>query len=77
MTKYTQKQLKAMVNDGIAIDVSSADNEKRREIEKEEGFYRQIGYASGLYGCAGMLLQGNKTKRLYAVTSRTQAIYIF
>ena len=77
MTKYTQKQLKAMVKDGIAIDVSNADNEKRREIEKEEGFYRQIGYASGLYGCAGMLLQGNKTKQLYAVTGRTQAIYIF
>ena len=77
MTKYTQKQLKAMVNDGIAIDVSNADNAKREAIEKEEGYYRQIGYAAGLYGCAGMLLQGNKTKQLYAVTSRTQAIYIF
>ena len=77
MTKYTVKQLKDMINEGVAIDISHADNAKRTEIEKEEEYYRQIGYASGVYGCNGMLLQGHKTGKLYAIAGRTQAIYIF
>lgn len=77
MTKYTQKQLRAMVADGIAENITYADNEKRRELEKAEGWLRQIGYASGVYGCNGMLLQGRNSGTLYAITSRTNAIFIF
>lgn len=77
MKKYTQKELRNLVSLGVAEDISYADNKKRNEILKDEGFYTQIGYASGVYGCNGMLLQGNNTKKLYAITGRTQAIYIF
>ena len=77
MTKYTQKQLKELVKNGLAEDVTYADNNKRREIEEAEGYYTQVGYSSGVYGCNGMLLKGNKTGKLYAVTSRSTAIYIF
>lgn len=77
MVKYTQKQLRAMVNDGIAEDITRADDEKRGELEKAEGWLRQIGYASGVYGCNGMLLQGRNSGTLYAITSRTNAIFIF
>ena len=77
MTRYTNKQLKDLVKCGAAVDVSSANNETRCEIEAKEGYYNQIGYCSGVYGCSGMLLKGNKTGTLYAVTSRTQAVYIF
>ena len=77
MTKYTQKQLREMVKDGIAVDISHGTNETRNAIEAEEGYYNQVGYASGMYGCNGMLLQGHKTGKLYAITGRTQAIYIF
>lgn len=76
MTKYTQKQLKAMVNDGIATDVSYANYDTKHKIEKEEGWLTQIGYSSGVYGCSGMLLKSQSGK-LYAITGRTQAIYIF
>ena len=72
MEKYTQKQLRALVASGAAIDVTNAD--KRGAIPES---YRQIGYAAGIYGCSGMLLKGDKTGKLYAVTSRTTAIYIF
>ena len=72
MTKYTQKQLKDLVNRGVAIDVTYA---RDRDIIPE--YYNQIGYASGIYGCNGMLLQGIETGKLYAVTSRSSAIYIF
>ena len=71
MTRYTQKQLKDMVAKGIAINVTDAPS---REAIPE--YYRQIGYAQGIYGCNGMLLQG-ASGQLYAVISRTSAIYVF
>lgn len=61
-----------MVKSGIAIDVTNA--RKQGDIPEP---YRQVGYSAGVYGCNGMLLQGVQTNRLYAVTSRTTAIYIF
>lgn len=77
MIRFTQKQLKEMVNDGIAEDISRGTNETRKEIEAIEGWFSQVGYASGVYGCNGMLFEGHNTGKLYAITSRTQAIYIF
>lgn len=72
MEKFTQKQLRALVASGAAVDVTNASS---RDVIPEN--YKQIGYAAGLYGCAGMLLQGYDTGKLYAVTSRTTAIYLF
>ena len=77
MTRFTQKQLREMVANGIAEDISNGTNETRDEIESVEGCLTQVGYASGIYGCNGMLLKGHNTGKLYAITSRTQAIYIF
>lgn len=72
MIKYTQKQLKALVINGVAVDVTNAGG--RGAIPEN---YRQIGYSGGVYGCNGMLLQGCESGKLYAVTARTTAIYIF
>lgn len=71
MIKTTQRELKNMVKSGRAIDVTNAG--KRSAIPES---YTQIGYSSGVYGCNGMLLQG-ESGQLYAVTQRTTAIYIF
>ena len=71
MEKYTIKQLKRLVNDGVAIDVTYA--KEKSDIPES---YTQIGYASGLYGCNGMLLKG-ESGQLYAVAGRTTAMYIF
>jgi len=72
MIKTTQRELKGMVRNGIAIDVTNAGN--RSAIPES---YDQIGYAAGIYGCNGMLLKGCKTGQLYAVTARSSAIYTF
>lgn len=71
MTKYTQKQLREMVKDGAALDVTNA-----RDVRDIPEGYRQIGYAEGIYGCAGKLLMGD-SGQLYAITQRTTAIYLF
>ena len=72
MKKYTQKELKNLVNLGLAVDVTRAGE---REAIPEN--YTQIGYSAGVYGCNGMLLKGLETGQLYAVTGRTTAIFIF
>lgn len=77
MTKYTQKQLREFVRNGHARDITDADNNKRNDIEAEEGFYTQIGYSIGIYGCNGALLKGHATGQLYAITRRTSALFIF
>ena len=77
MRKYTQRELKNLVVIGAAIDITSGDNETRRKIQESEGYYTQIGYSAGVYGCNGMLLKGAQTGALYAITSRTTAIFVF
>lgn len=72
MTKTTQHALKELVKNGAAIDITNADN--RGTIPEP---YTQIAYASGLYGCSGMLFVGNNTGKLYAITTRSTAIFIF
>ena len=72
MEKYSIKQLKDLVKQGVALDVTHSS--KKSDIPEH---YTQIGYAAGLYGCNGMLLRGYTSGKLYAVTSRTSAIYIF
>lgn len=71
MEKLTQKELKRLVRIGAAKDVT--DSSSRKDIQEE---YKQIGYSCGVYGCNGMLLQG-ESGQLYAVTARTSAIFIF
>lgn len=76
MTRYTLKQLKEMVTSGIAADLThSGMNEYEELIAK--GGYTQVGFSSGIYGCNGKLLKGLKDGKLYAITARSSAIFIF
>ena len=77
MIKYTQSQLKGMVSQGIAEDITYSDNSDRDAMAAREQYYTQVGYSSGLYGCNGMLFKGHNTGTLYAITSRSQAIWIY
>ncbi len=77
MEKYTQRQLKNLVEIGAAEDITNGNDETRQELERKEGFYEKIGYSVGLYGLNGMLLKGHTTGKLYAITARTSAIFIF
>lgn len=76
MQKYTQKQLRALVSNSAAIDLTHALNYSDAKLQAGE-YLSQIGYAHGVYGCNGKLFQASKSGKLYAITSRTQAIFIF
>ena len=77
MIKYTQRQIKDMVLYKYAEDISHADMTDHAIIMKREGWLNEIGYSCGTYGVNGKLYQGHKTGKLYAITSRTMAIYLF
>lgn len=72
MQRFTQRQLKNLVRTGAAVDVTNAH--ERRAIPEP---YAQVGFSSGVYGCNGQLFKGLETGKLYAITARTTAIFIF
>ena len=49
--KFTQKQLKELVNIGKAIDITGKQNAIKED-------YAQIGYSNGVNGVNGVLFQG-------------------
>lgn len=77
MRKYTLKQLKNLVNNGLAVDLTNGNNDTYKELMKKESYLSQVGYAIGIYGLNGKLLKGDKTGTLYAITARSSALYIF
>lgn len=78
MEKYTQKQLRALIHSGAAIDLSArTSNADYSALMADEGCLHQIGYSAGLYGCNGKLFLGDKSGRLYAIPSNCTAIYVY
>lgn len=66
--KYTQRQLKEMVADGTAIDITTWPDTKIYELIREEQL-DPIGSSFGVYGANGRLFRG-KSGKLYACTAR-------
>ena len=65
--KTTLKEIRRYVTTNTAEDLT-------RKGFAECGF-ETIAYSTGLYGCTGVLVKGNTTGKLYAVTARTSALF--
>lgn len=72
MEKITQRELRAMVQRGDVTDISG------------EGDWNALGESCrvlkcghGVYGLNCALLKGERTGMLYAITRRSQALFIF
>lgn len=72
MVLYNQKQLKQMVQSGVAVDLT---HETSRDAIPEK--YSQIGSSFGVNGCLNGLLLIGYSGKLYAVTARTQALTLY
>jgi hypothetical protein len=71
MKKYTQKELRRLVDLGVALNITKSHN--REDLGER---YEQVGYSKGIYGCNGKLLQG-ESGQMYAIIGATTALYIF
>lgn len=72
MTRYTQRELREFVERG-AFDLT----QHHKRDAKLDGKLNQIGYASGVYGCNGKLFEHKDTKQLYAITTRSTAVFVY
>ena len=71
MKKYTQKELRRLVDLGVALNITKSHN--REDLGER---YEQVGYSKGIYGCNGKLLQG-ESGQMYAIIGATSALYNF
>lgn len=71
MKKYTQKELRRLVDLGVALNITKSHN--REDLGER---YEQVGYSKGIYGCNGKLFQG-ESGQMYAIIGATSALYIF
>lgn len=76
MTKYKQKDIKALVADGAAIDITKYASREHEQLLAQDR-PECIGYSIGTYGINGLLLKGRASGTLYAITERASAIYLY
>lgn len=67
--KLKQSDIKNQVKIGAAKDISAVDPKTIKET------LSVIGVSKGVYGMNGALLQGYKTKKFYAITSRCSNLF--
>lgn len=77
MEKYTQKEIRSFVKNGIAVDITHHGNPEREELEAREGWLEKVGYSSGIYGINAGLLKGHNSGTLYAITRPSAALCIY
>ena len=73
--KMTNKQLKQMIDEGIAVDISSYDGDDISALIKKESL-KSIGYTEANDGSwAGNLYYSMNSGRLYAIVGRCNALF--
>lgn len=75
--KYALRKLKELVATGQAVDLTyrlQTKSEYKKLLDTEQGLIG-IGYAQGVAGITGLLVQGQLSGTLYAVTGRTIALF--
>ena len=77
MMKVAQKELRNIAHVPYCEDITYGTEDDYQRIMKEEIWLDTIAYSTGTYGRSGTLYRGHKTGKLYVITSRTTALFIF
>ena len=72
MTKTTLKEIKNLVKNNIATDITNLKNEECKKIQVEERLY----ISSGIYGINGGAFR-DSDGNVYAITSRSSNLFYF
>ena len=72
MIKTTLKEIKNLVKNNIATDISKLPNEECKKIQVEERLY----VSNGVYGINGGAFRGSDGN-IYAITSRSSNLFYF
>ena len=77
MMHIKQREIKELVTCGQAIDITNHDTTKQEQLETLEGKLDCIAYSHGVYGVNGLLLKGRNSGTLYAITTRSSALFLY
>ena len=72
--KVNQRQLKQMVRDGFAEDITNIGFDGARKLREEEGYLEIIGTGYGVYGVNCAWLKGRNTGTNYVITTRNSTL---
>ena len=72
-----QKELRNMLYHKYCEDITHGNDADYQRIMNEEAWLDIIAYSKGVYGRNGVLYRGHNTGKLYVITSRTDAMFIF
>lgn len=73
--KITLKDIRRYVTTNAAEDLTKKSFSEIDAIRLAECGFECIAYSTGIYGVTGVLVKGNTTGKLYAVTARTSALF--
>ncbi len=73
--KTTLKDIRSYVTANAAEDLTKKRFAEIDAIRVAECGFECIAYSTGIYGVTGVLVKGNTTGKLYAVTARTSALF--
>ena len=77
MMQVKQKELRNMVGCPYVEDITHAKEEDYHRIIGKERWLETIAYSCGTYGRNGVLYRGHETGKMYVITSRTTALFMF
>lgn len=73
MHKTTQKQIRNLIMDGIAIDANKLPYERLYDLACHAD---KIALSTGIYGMNGGIFKDSRDGQLYAIASRSTALFI-
>lgn len=73
--KTTLKDIRRYVTTNAATGLTKKSFSEIDAIRVEECGFETIAYNTGIYGVTGVLVKGNTSGKLYAVTARTSALF--
>ena len=77
MMEVKQKELRNMAGHPYCEDITHADEKDYQRIMKEEVWLDTVAYSTGIYGRSGTLYRGHNTGKMYVITTRSTAMFIF
>lgn len=71
MFKVQQKEIRDMIKNGVAEDISKLPLKETREYAKNEAVF----YSVGVYGVNGCAFRDGSTGKYYVIVGRTPALF--
>ena len=73
--KTALKDIRSYVTTNAATDLTKKNFSEIDAIRVAECGFDTIAYSTGVYGVTGVLVKGNTSGKLYAVTARNSALF--